>query len=166
MENDLDFSDKIKNSLDFSTDSFSSFAEKVINFLSVKASEHNKQFPQNKVFLNQLKEVYKRGVFDSIRLEKPTGLWAIARVNTFLKMARGSSTSNCYRKLDRDIINDNSFFIDDGVREDLVFSYEQISEAKLDIDFFDLSGNQSYDFVKLDEFNEDNFPNNISTLSE
>lgn len=162
MKNNLDFSDKIKDSLNFSKDSCASFAEKTINFLLAKVSEHNEQTSDCKINLNQLKEVYKRGVFDSIRLEKPTGLWAIARVNCFLKMAKGSSTSNCYRKLDRDIINDNSFFIDDGVREDLVFSYEQILEAKLDSDFFNLNENQSFDFINLDEYNQESFLLNFS----
>src|SRR5210317_1278353 len=119
----IDFSSKIKDlNLEAQDQSSSTFVEKVISFLSAKVSDHNSKNLNSKVSLSQIKEVYKRGVSDAIRLEKPIGLWAAARVNLFLKMARGSVIPSSYKKLDRDIINDYSFFIDDGIRDDVIFN--------------------------------------------
>ena len=77
----------------------------------------------------------------------------------FLKMSRGSSVSNAYKKLDRDITNDQSFFIDDGVRDDVIFTYEQISEARFESESFNLIKNDSFDFVNSEEYSDPSFPN-------
>jgi len=158
MDKELDFSSEIKDKLQFNKKDCNSFIDSLISFLSLKASEHNCRF-DSKIDLKQLKEVYKRGVYDAMRLEKPINLWAIARVNMFLKMCRGSSVSNAYKKLDRDIINDPSFFIDDGVRDDVIFTYEQISEARFESESFNLIKNDSFDFVNSEEYSDPSFPN-------
>lgn len=158
MDKELDFSSEIKDKLQFNKKDCNSFIDGLISFLSIKASEHNARF-DSKIDLKQLKEVYKRGVYDAMRLEKPINLWAIARVNMFLKMSRGSSVPNTYKKLDRDIINDPSFFIDDGVRDDVIFTYEQISEARFESESFNLRKNDSFDFVNSEEYSNPSFPN-------
>ena len=158
MDKELDFSSEIKDKLQFNKKDCNNFIDSLISFLSIKASEHNARF-DSKIDLKQLKEVYKRGVYDAMRLEKPINLWAIARVNMFLKMSRGSSVSNTYKKLDRDIINDPSFFIDDGVRDDVIFTYEQISEARFESESFNLRKNDSFDFVNSEEYSNPSFPN-------
>jgi hypothetical protein len=156
----IDFSSKIKDlNLEAQDQSSSTFVEKVISFLSAKISDHNSKNLNSKVSLSQIKEVYKRGVSDAIRLEKPIGLWAIARVNMFFKLSKNcSSVSVAYKKLDKDIINDQSFFIDDGIRDDVIFTYEQISEARFESESFNLNLNQDHSFVDLEEYAEANFP--------
>lgn len=158
-ENNIDFSSDIKDFFQsLKKESNASFAEKIIDFLSFKTLDYNNKNPNFKISLSQIKEVYKRGVSDAIRLEKPIGLWAAARVNLFLKMARGSVIPSSYKKLDRDIINDYSFFIDDGIRDDVIFNYEQISEARFELENFNLHKDQDYSFVELEEYTDASFP--------
>ena len=67
------------------------FSEKVITALKNKVKEHNSKHSR-KVTLGQLKKVYRRGAgafSSSHRPGKSRGQWAMARVNTFLKMMRG-----------------------------------------------------------------------------
>ncbi len=156
---DIDFSREIKENFKPISCKEQCFIKDFINFLNYKVEAFNKQAISNKICLTQVKEVYKRGVHDAIKLEKPIGLWAMARVNMFLKMANGSKVSDSYKKLDRDIIKDFSFFIDDGIRDDIIFSFEQISEARFEIESFNLSDLNDYSFVDLEEYAELNFPN-------
>tara|TARA_Y100001938_G_C8081156_1_gene429198 strand:- start:1168 stop:1770 length:603 start_codon:yes stop_codon:yes gene_type:complete len=157
----IDISDKIRSA--FSEESSEkTFPEKVILMLSSKAADFNLRNPKNKVLVSHLKEAYKRGVHDSIRLDKPSGTWALARVNMFLKSCNSIDVPTSYKKLDGDILNFSGFFIDDGIKEDLIFSYEEISEAKFDKDHFDLH-NGDYSFVDLEEYSEANFPKEISS---
>lgn len=155
---DIDFSSKIKNVFNQKESISAKFVDRVISFLNTKVKDHNEKYPKSAISLSQVKEVYKRGVGDAVRLEKPIGLWAIARVNMFCKMAKQSSVPSSYKKLDRDIINDQSFFIDDGFRDDVIFSYEQISESKFESESFNLNINEDYSFVDLEEYTEANFP--------
>lgn len=155
----IDFSSKIKENFNTKASEDTSFIEKFIDFLNYKVKNFNSNNPKNQVSLAQLKEVYKRGVSDAISLDKPIGLWASARVNMFLKMVGGSKISDSYKKLDRDIAQDLSFFIDDGVRDDVIFSYEQVAEARFELESFNLNDMEDFSFVDLDEYNETNFPN-------
>ena len=157
-EKSIDFSSKIKNVFQRQENISAQFVDRVISFLSTKIKDHNQKYPNYKISPSQVKEVYKRGVSDAIRLEKPVGLWAIARINMFCKLATGSTVPSAYKKLDRDIINDQSFFIDDGVRDDVIFTYEQISESKFELESFDLNIGEDYSFVNLEEYTEANFP--------
>lgn len=159
--NQIDVSDQIKNAFKKENSSYS-FSEKIINMLSIKASEFNSKNPNNKVSVCQLKEAYKRGIHDAIRLEKPFGTWALARVNMFLKSSGSIDIPTSYKKIDGDILNFNGFFIDDGIKDDLIFSYEEISEAKFDKDHFDLY-NGDYSFVDLEEYSKANFPKEMSS---
>ena len=154
----IDFSSEIENFFQLNKSISANFVENVILFLSAKVADHNNKHPNFKVSLSQLKEVYKRGVSDAVRLDKPTGLWAIARVNMFARFVRGCNTLASYKKLDRDVINDQSFFIDDGIRDDVIFTYEQISESKFESESFNLNINEDYSFVDLEEYSEANFP--------
>ena len=155
---DIDFSSKIKSVFKSNENISTKFVDRIISFLETKVKDHNGKFPKNKISLSQVKEVYKRGVGDGIRLEKPVGLWAIARINMFCKMAKQSTVPSSYKKLDRDIINDQSFFIDDGFKDDVIFSYEQISESKFESESFNLNTDEDYTFVDLEEYAEANFP--------
>lgn len=67
------------------------FSAKVIEALKNKVKEHNGK-SKKKVTLSQLKKVYRRGAGAFSSSHRPgmsRGGWAMARVNTFLKMRRG-----------------------------------------------------------------------------
>ena len=81
------------------------FSEKVTQSLKDKVKEHNEKHSK-KVTLSQLKKVYRRGAgafSSSHRPGKSRGQWAMARVNTFLKMLRGGKVKDSYRQADQDI---------------------------------------------------------------
>ena len=81
------------------------FSEKVTQSLKNKVKEHNEKHSK-KVTLSQLKKVYRRGAgafSSSHRPGKSRGQWAMARVNTFLKMLRGGKVKDSYRQADQDI---------------------------------------------------------------
>jgi len=162
----LDFSPDVRKFFSSKASFSQDFTEKTIAALKIKLLDHNRQVLGEKLSLSHLKEVYKRGVHDALRLDKPIGLWAFARVNMFLKYARGATVEYSYKKLDRDILNDPSFFIDDGVRDDIIFTYEQISEAKFELESFSLNYKEDYDFVDLEEYFEDSFPKQSNSDGE
>lgn len=81
------------------------FSEKVTNALKNKVEQHNKKHSR-KVTLSQLKKVYRRGAgafSSSSRPGKSRGQWAMARVNTFLRMMAGGKVKDSYRAADQDI---------------------------------------------------------------
>jgi len=162
----LDFSDKIKDFFSRDNPEEMTFVDKVMGALRLKLDDYNARNPSHKLSMGQVKEVYKRGVNDGIRLEKPVGLWAMSRLNLFFKYAKGSNVSYSYEKLDRDIIDTGAFYIDDGIREDILFSYEQIAEAKFDLENFSLDFNEDYSFVDLEEYTEAEFPKVLETKDE
>jgi hypothetical protein len=83
------------------------FSEKVTNTLKEKVKNHNAKYSK-KVTLSQLKKVYRRGLgafSSSHRPGKSRAAWALARVNTFLRMQSGGKVKDAYRRADQDIAN-------------------------------------------------------------
>jgi len=83
------------------------FSEKVTNALKEKVKNHNAKYSK-KVTLSQLKKVYRRGLgaFSAThRPGKSRAQWAMARVNTFLRMQSGGKVKDAYRRADQDIAN-------------------------------------------------------------
>jgi hypothetical protein len=81
------------------------FSEKTTNALKEKVKGHNEK-SSKKVTLGQLKRVYRRGAGAFSTSHRPNMSrhgWAMARVNTFLKMMRGGKVKESYRKADQDI---------------------------------------------------------------
>lgn len=81
------------------------FSAKVINALKEKVKNHNAKHSK-KVTLGQLKKVYRRGLgafSSSHRPGKSRAQWAMARVNTFLRMQGGGKVKDAYRRADQDI---------------------------------------------------------------
>ena len=81
------------------------FSEKTTNTLKEKVKTHNEK-SSKKVTLGQLKRVYRRGAGAFSTSHRPNMSrhgWAMARVNTFLKMMRGGKVKESYRKADQDI---------------------------------------------------------------
>lgn len=114
------------------------FSDKVVKALKNKVKEHNEKHSK-KVTLSQLKKVYRRGAgafSSSHRPGKTRGQWAMARVNTFLKMMRGEKVKDSYKKADQDIakaskeeisnISEEEPFYDD-------YSLIELSLAKIDL---------------------------------
>ena len=71
------------------------FSKKVIEALDQKTEHHNKILGSDSIHLVQLKKVYRNGaeIFSKIYKEsypeKNCGLWALARVNMYLRMRLG-----------------------------------------------------------------------------
>jgi hypothetical protein len=83
------------------------FSQKVTNALKEKVKNHNAKHSK-KVTLGQLKKVYRRGLgafSSSHRPGKSRAQWAMARVNTFLRMQSGGKVKDAYRRADQDIAN-------------------------------------------------------------
>ncbi len=81
------------------------FSEKVTNSLKNKVKKHNEKHSR-KVTLGMLKKVYRRGAGAFSGTHRPgqsRASWAMARVNTFLRMMRGGKVKDAYRKADSDI---------------------------------------------------------------
>jgi len=81
------------------------FSDKVTKALKNKVQQHNEKHSR-KVTLSQLKKVYRRGAgafSASSRPGKSRGQWAMARVNTFLRMMAGGKVKDAYRAADQDI---------------------------------------------------------------
>ena len=83
------------------------FSQKVINTLKEKVKNHNAKHSK-KVTLGQLKKVYRRGLGAFSASHRPgqsRASWAMARVNTFLRMQSGGKVKDAYRRADQDIAN-------------------------------------------------------------
>lgn len=71
-------------------------------------ASYAEQYPKaQKPTMGQLKAVYRRGAgafSGSHRPGKTRHQWALARVNTFLRMLRGGEVKQAYRKADADLL--------------------------------------------------------------
>lgn len=152
------------------------FSEKVLESLKSKVKEHNAKYSK-KVTLSQLKKVYRRGAgafSSSHRPGKSRGQWAMARVNTFLKMVRGGKVKDSYRKADQDIAKASAnVLIDDGVREENFFTEEDLIAAKLDIHNYQLQEDPEFTdemwstiFIDVDELGFEEYVSEESWAAE
>lgn len=124
------------------------FSKKVIEALKNKVKEHNSK-NKKKITLGQLKKVYRRGAgafSSSHRPGKTRGQWAMARVNTFLRMMSGKPVKESYRKADSDIAraSSNDYTIEFNIES----SDEDFDQADLDIKNYNLN---DFDFANADE---------------
>ena len=112
------------------------FSAKVITSLKNKVKEHNSKHSK-KVTLGQLKKVYRRGAgafSSSHRPGKSRGQWAMARVNTFLRMVRGGKVKKSYRAADGDIARGSEEYYNEPVGEAYVdFDEVDFGLAKIDL---------------------------------
>jgi hypothetical protein len=124
------------------------FSKKIIEALKNKVKEHNSK-NKKKVTLGQLKKVFRRGAGAFSSSHRP-GLsrtaWAMARVNTFLRMVSGKSVKDSYRKADSDIAraSTNDYIIEANFEP----NEEDFKEAEEDIKNYDLNG---FDFNCAEE---------------
>ena len=107
------------------------FSDKVTKALKNKVETHNNKHSR-KVTLSQLKKVYRRGAgafSASSRPGKSRGQWAMARVNTFLRMMAGGKVKDSYRAADQDIAKAS----DNNIK-----TLSQRSLASIDFDEYEL----------------------------
>jgi hypothetical protein len=82
------------------------FSDSVLTGLKNKMTAHNERSGK-KVSMAQLKAVYRRGAgaySSSHRPGKTRNQWAMARVNTFLRMLKGGKVKDSYRAADKDLL--------------------------------------------------------------
>lgn len=88
------------------------FSEQIISALKNKVKDHNDKHDK-KVTLGQLKKIYRRGAGAFSSSHRPgitRGAWAMARVNMFLKMVRGGSVKDSYKKADQDVAEGHDLY--------------------------------------------------------
>jgi len=116
------------------------FSEKVTNSLKNKVKKHNEK-SSRKVTLGMLKKVYRRGAGAFSGTHRPgqsRASWAMARVNTFLRMMRGGKVKDSYRKADSDIAR---------ASEESVASLLDIPETWSPGDFFEANDISQMEFT-------------------
>ena len=120
------------------------FSSKVVGLLKEKMKEHNRNHPEAKVSLSDLKSVYRRGAETNDRT-KPLGLRALARVGMYLRMKIGYSEEG-FRDLlfqvelkdSLDYMKQSSIDISDSLlphEEDFLLAQEEIEKNELNYDF-------------------------------
>jgi len=140
---EYDFSDKakgfLKNQTSDGSSKFwgdSSVGDKVVASLKNKAKEHNEKHPE-KVTLEQLKKVYRRGAAASSSGHRPgksMGQWAMARVNTFLKMVHGGEVKESYLAADEDInIGNEDYYVEEMSSAFIDYNEVEFGLAKIDL---------------------------------
>lgn len=132
------------------------FSDKVTQSLKNKVKEHNEKYSK-KVTLSQLKKVYRRGAgafSSSHRPGKSRGQWAMARVNTFLKMMRGGKVKDSYRKADQDIAKASEEEVLNLTVESVYGDYDNIefALAKIDLLAAGASTSEIYEYSKSEDW--------------
>jgi hypothetical protein len=125
------------------------FNDKITESLKKKVEDHNSKHSR-KVSLSQLKKVYRRGLgaFSSThRPGKSRQQWAMARVNTFLKMMRGEKVKDAYKAADGDIAKGSEAF-------DHNHDYYDFEDLELQLAHINLI-EAGVLFEEMDIFNED-----------
>jgi hypothetical protein len=125
------------------------FNDKITESLKKKVEEHNSKHSR-KVSLSQLKKVYRRGLgaFSSThRPGKSRQQWAMARVNTFLKMMRGEKVKDSYKAADGDIAKGSEAF-------DHNHDYYDFEDLELQLAHINLV-EAGVSFDEMNIFNED-----------
>ena len=113
------------------------FSEKVVTALKNKVKEHNEKYPSKKVTLSQLKKVYRRGsgaFSSSHRPGKTRGQWAMARVNTFLRMRSGKKVKESYKAADQDIAKSSLYENEKSTVEDFILANITMDDYDMDDD--------------------------------
>ena len=133
------------------------FSEQVTSALQTKVKDHNAKYDK-KVTLSQLKKIYRRGAgafSSSHRPGKTRGQWAMARVNMFLKMIRGGSVKESYKKADQDVAEGHDlYFLERDGESFWQFQDIEFDLAKLDLIYAGIDiDNQDQEAEEL-EFSE------------
>ena len=129
------------------------FSEKVLTALKNKVKEHNEKYSK-KASLSQLKKIYRRGAgafSSSHRPNKTRGQWAMARVNTFLKMLRGGKVKKSYRAADQDVAEGSEeYYIEEQGKGFVDFDELDFALARLDFVKVDASSESDQEIEDID----------------
>jgi len=123
-------------------------SNKIIGALDKKAKKHNKEHPGKKVTLTQLKKVYRSG---AVAPHEDKGLWAMARVNMFLRMKMGINVATATDAAKTFKINE---MID--ISAGWAPTKEDLDLAKEDIKEYSLFGFDSIDDLYIEEYQKIN----------
>ena len=141
-----DISDEPRNDIS-SQEEAVSFSVKIIDVLDAKMRNHNAD-SSNKVTLRDLREVYSRGAekcHQSNNEEENCGLWALARVNMFLRFKSGEKMNNS-----ASLANNQSF---DDISDNWFPSEEDFENASKEMKELSLE----YNFSSAEELYLDNY---------
>ena len=141
------------------------FSENVTKALKNKVKKHNEKHSR-KVTLSQLKKVYRRGAGAFSASSRPgmgRAQWAMARVNTFLRMMAGGKVKDSYRAADQDVAK---------ATEDQVKILPKTSYASIDFDEYELViaasdlANANISSKEMDEMYESEDEEEYNEMSE
>lgn len=132
------------------------FSKRVVEALDEKMESHNKAIEPSRINLVQLKRVYKNGaeIFSKIYKEsypeKTCGLWALARVNMYLRMRLGKVIESGKQKnVDADDFLDISASWT-PMDEDFSQAKEDIKKYKLNYKFDNVNELYLDEYERLD----------------
>lgn len=125
------------------------YSVNAMRVLGDKRKEHNLKSPSNKVTLNQLKDVFRRGAgncSDAKESLETCSEWALARVNMFLRQKSGEKIESSLS-----VIEMEGSIVD--ISDSWVPSDEDFEQAKADTLKYDLN----YDFKDINELYLDEY---------
>lgn len=125
------------------------FSSNLIGLFSAKVRSHNKKNSDNKISCNQLKEVFLNAAANYDYAGCTRAKWALARVNTFLRVLGGGSADSIQRKehtslgglvFESTVIDkeEKEYDISENwipSQEDLTLASQEINEYELDYNF-------------------------------
>lgn len=110
------------------------FSKRVIEALKNKVKEHNTS-NKKKLNLSQVKSIYRKAGFCHLNSDKSAGQWAMATVNSFLRVSAGKPIKNNCRKSSVSRAAKNNYTIEINIEPD----EEDFLQANLDIENYKLN---------------------------
>ena len=135
-----------------------SFSSNLVGVLKKKVRLHNKDYPESKVSYKQLKEVFVNASNNYCYAGYTRGQWALARVNTFLRIVHGDKPEiikDCeYSSLGGLVFESKVIEVAEyDVSEKWVPSQEDFSSAKEEMEKEKLN----YNFTDIDQLYLDDY---------
>jgi hypothetical protein len=107
------------------------FSCKIIEAIDGKVLKHNENYPQNKITLNQLKEVFRKGSEDCSNKDNCMEV-GMAKVNMFLRLVKGEKMKISNAPLSDEAVD---------ISTSLTLSDNDMEQAKADIEKYNLDFN-------------------------
>jgi hypothetical protein len=124
------------------------YSIKMVDFLKVKASEHNAQESNRRVSLDQLKEVFINSSSSYIKNEQTDiNTHVLARVNMFLAIKAGRELKYDTNIKSKDLLDASVIIV--PTEQDYIQAEKDIKEHNLDLDY------QSIDNLYINTENEE-----------
>jgi hypothetical protein len=124
------------------------YSVRVVDFLRIKAGEHNAQEGNQKVTLDQLKEVFINSSSSYVESEQMNiNSHVLARVNMFLAIKAGRELKYDTNIKSKDLLDASSIIV--PTEQDYTQAKKDIEEHNLDLDY------QSIDNLYIDTENDE-----------